>query len=223
MKSNLNPISYLHLLIYNFVNLAPDHLHSISLFLNEQCTICKKNLLILILKKKRDCFVINAHNEQCAHLCILVCLFLCERLKLAHSQECKGASVWARTHVQIHPAAQVKITHLLCPVSITNKPYTEEDWTGTAGHVVVWCASVLLLSLSSGCVISRVCMWAFSFLHVIHCVSVLSMPSECCVCVVVCGLILFLFVLFFFFYCVYWCYSLPHGPSPWQTKAHSTT
>lgn len=63
---------------------------------------------------------------------------------------------------------------------------------GTAGHVVVWCASVLLLSLSSGCVISRVCMWAFSFLRVIHCVSVLSMPSECCVCAVVCGLILFL-------------------------------
>lgn len=97
-----------------------------------------------------------------------------------------------RAHVQIHPAAQLKITQLSCPVSITNKTYTEEDWTGTAGHVVVWCASVLLLSLSSGCVISRVCMWAFSFLHVIHCVSVLSMPSECCVRVIVCGLILFL-------------------------------
>lgn len=53
------------------------------------------------------------------------------------------------------------------------KAYTAEDWTGTVGHVVVWCASVLLLSLSSGCVISRVCMWAFSFLRVIHCVSVL--------------------------------------------------
>lgn len=96
-----------------------------------------------------------------------------------------------RAHVQIHPAAQLKITQLSCPVSITNKTYTAEDWTGTVGHVVVWCASVLLLSLSSGCVISRVCMWAFSFLHVIHCVSVLSKPSECCVCAVVCGLILF--------------------------------
>nr|XP_020461942.1 potassium voltage-gated channel subfamily C member 1-like isoform X9 [Monopterus albus] len=47
-------------------------------------------------------------------------------------------------------------------------------------------------NVRKGCVISRVCMWAFSFLHVIHnCVSVFSMPSECCVCVVVCGLILF--------------------------------
>lgn len=52
MKSNLNPISYLHLLIYNFVNLAPDHLHSISLFLNEQCTICKKKIIDIDIEKK---------------------------------------------------------------------------------------------------------------------------------------------------------------------------
>ncbi|XP_029953627.1 potassium voltage-gated channel subfamily C member 1-like isoform X1 [Salarias fasciatus] len=44
-------------------------------------------------------------------------------------------------------------------------------------------------NVRKGCVISRVCMWAFSFLHVIHCVPVLSKPSECCVCVVVCGLV----------------------------------
>lgn len=42
---------------------------------------------------------------------------------------------------------------------------------------------MLLLSLPSGCVISRVCMWAFSFLRVIYTVSLSSqLPSECCVC-----------------------------------------
>lgn len=54
----------------------------------------------------------------------------------------------------------------------------------------------------------------FSFLHVIHCVSVLSMPSECCVCVcrVWLNLVFSLPIVF---------YSLPHGPPPWQTEVHT--
>lgn len=63
---------------------------------------------------------------------------------------------------------------------------------GNSGSRCCLMCLCVVVSLSSGCVISRVCMWAFSFLRVIHCVSVLSMPSECCVCAVVCGLIWFL-------------------------------
>jgi len=103
-------------------------------------------------------------------------------------------------YAQTHPAAQVKITHLLCPVWVTNKTYSEEEWAGTAGHVVVSCASMLLLSLSSGCVISRVCMWAFSFLHVYTlCLCPLNAVWVLCLCRCV-------WLNFGFpFYCVYSC------------------
>lgn len=49
----------------------------------------------------------------------------------------------------------------------------------------------------------------------IHCVSVLSMPSECRVCVVVCGFNL----IFFPFYCVYSCCSLPPRTSTLANKS----
>ena len=135
----------------------------------------------------------NKYNS--VHKCVYTCVYVSvwELKTCIHSWVRERVLCGPRTCANTSSSSKWEITQLSCPVSITNKTITltAEDWTGTAGHVVVWCASVLLLSLSSGCVISRVCMWAFSFLRVIHCVSVLSMPSECCVCAVVCGLILF--------------------------------
>lgn len=61
------------------------------------------------------------------------------------------------------------------------------------------CCCVSLFRL---CHITRVYVGFFILTCYIHCVSVLSMPSECCVCAVVCGLILFSPPLFTVFICV---------------------
>lgn len=83
-------------------------------------------------------------------------------------------------------------------------------------HVVVWCASVLLLSLPSGCVISRVCMWAFhSYLLYTLCLYPLKAVWVLCLC---------RFVGFFFFFTLLQCFfnfSTPIRPLPWQTTARA--
>lgn len=53
------------------------------------------------------------------------------------------------------------------------------------------CLCVVVVFLFRLCHITRVYVGFFILTCYIHCVSVLSMPSECCVRAVVCGLILF--------------------------------
>lgn len=76
------------------------------------------------------------------------------------------------------------------------------------------CLCVVVVSLFRLCHITRVYVGFFILTCYIHCVSVLSMPSECCVCAVVCGLIWFFPSNVFIRVAPY-----PHRPPPWQTKS----
>lgn len=118
-----------------------------------------------------------------------------------------------RARVKIHEAAPLKVAQLSCPVSI--KTYTEEDWTGTVGHIVVWCASVLLLSLSRLCHITRVYVGFF----ILMCYTLCLCPFNAVWVLCLCCRVRLNFVSPF--NCVYSCSSLPYGPPPWQIKAHT--
>lgn len=60
---------------------------------------------------------------ECTNVC--TCVFV----SVQELNTCIQSLVQDGIHVSLHthPSAQVKITQLLCPVSITNKTYIEEE------------------------------------------------------------------------------------------------
>lgn len=88
--------------------------------------------------------------------------------------------------MQIHLTLQVKRAQMSCPVSAADNTLTKQ-WVTLLSDVPLCCCCCLSLQVVSyhACV----CGLFHSYMW-IHCVSVLSMPSECCVCIVVCGFII---------------------------------
>lgn len=89
----------------------------------------------------------------------------------------------------------------------------KEQWVTLLSDVPLCCCCLSLQVVSyHACVCGLFILTCY-----IHCVSVLSKPSECCVCAVLYAyLFIFSLLLCFFLY-----FSAPYRPLPWQTAAHT--